>query len=446
MNFFGNYFNRSTPENYTPKTGIARYLEVFWDHMGKLLGMNLMCFAAFLPAAMGLSFGMVFQNFWLTCLGGLVGGFLFCPVFLSSLSVSLCCYLNAPMSWFTLLVHQLKAGHKRTALEGAVFGGIAGCLLAAGQFFWKLVEIGSLPAPIIWLCLCLDFFLLALLFVLLELPLAVSIQPVKQRLHDGLFMVLMTAPVRICSAALVLLLWCALGISLFPVSIPFAVVVGFWPLLLLLAQLWLPVHELSALEELAVKTEPQQSPGKPKRRNLGLILGILVAFSILLGIVQFRSAYQKPDIQIAVVHSEALPDSVCEALEASLEALVGDRNGDGTEQVLLNDYVVSFDGSAADMDVQTAGMTRLITDLNARDSCIYIVEDADGFLSAYADLMNTEQTHMWSQLSVLSGLDAGTYSDLDAIQQDLYGQALLSDYLVIPTLECPHDLISLLLK
>ncbi len=445
MNLFGNLFNRSAPEGYTPKTGAARYFEVFWEHLGKMLGLNLLCFVCFLPLAMGISLGLTFENFWLTALGGLAGGFLACPAWISALGVCICCFLDLPISWFFLWKQNMKPCWRKAAREGSVFGAAAGCLLAAGQFLLDLVAVGNLPAPVVWLGLCFDLLVLVLLFVLLVLPLAVSTAPVKTRFQESISYMI-TFPGRMLSATLGLLLWCMLGISLFPVSIPFAVVIGFWPLLLLLAQLWLPLLDLSALEETAMEAEAAASPKEPKRRNLELLLGGLVLVSMLQGVILFYSAYREPDLQIAVVHSEALPDSVAAALEASLEELVGDQNGDGSVQVVINDYVLVFDGSAADMDIQTAGMTQLVTDLNTKDSCIYIVEDEEGFLSAYADLMDTARQQRWSEVSVLSELDAGTYSILDDIQKDLSGHVLLSDYLVIPTLECSIELITLLLK
>ncbi len=154
---------------------------------------------------------------------------------------------------------------------------------------------------------------------------------------------------------------------------------------------------------------------------------------------------READLSIAFVHSDTLPDSVKSALEKSFGELIGDRNGDGVVSIEINDYEVVFDGSAADSDMQTAGVTLLVTDLSQSISSIYIVEDADGFLAAYEDQVDASAMRTWSEVPALSALEAGTYSRVEDISVDHTGQELLAKYVVFPSDDCAEDILEILL-
>ena len=133
------------------------------------------------------------------------------------------------------------------------------------------------------------------------------------------------------------------------------------------------------------------------------------------------------------------------ALEDSLAALVGDRNGDGRALVQVNDYTVVFDGSAENVDVQTAGSTLLVTDVAAGVSALYLVEDPQGFLERYADKVNATGALQWKDCPALAGLDAGSYAALEDIATDLPGQGLLGTLTVLPSQSAEDDILTLLL-
>ena len=124
-----------------------------------------------------------------------------------------------------------------------------------------------------------------------------------------------------------------------------------------------------------------------------------------------------------------------QALEDSLATLVGDRNGDGVARAQVNDYVVVFDGSAANADMQTAGATLLVSDVAAGVSALYVVEDPEGFLARYSDRVDGARRALWADCPALAGLDAGTYSTLEDIETDLTGQSLLAPLSVLPSLD-----------
>ena len=153
---------------------------------------------------------------------------------------------------------------------------------------------------------------------------------------------------------------------------------------------------------------------------------------------------EEPDLQIAVVHAETLPDGVLSALESALSSQVGDLNGDGRAWVMVNDYPVVFDGSAKDTDIQTAGMARLVTDMAVGDSALFAVADVDGFLANYADKVDGDAAALWGDCPALAGLNAGVFSTTEDIYTDVDGQTLLTGLTVFPARSAGAEALALL--
>lgn len=128
----------------------------------------------------------------------------------------------------------------------------------------------------------------------------------------------------------------------------------------------------------------------------------------------------------------------------SLAAQVGDLNGDGSARVMVNDYPVVFDGSARDMDIQTAGMARLVTDAAAGDSALFAVADAEGFLANYADRVDEARAVRWGDCPALAGLNAGTFSTAEDVYRDVDGQTLLVGLTVFPARSAGAEALALL--
>lgn len=170
----------------------------------------------------------------------------------------------------------------------------------------------------------------------------------------------------------------------------------------------------------------------------------MVCVSLFAGMLGTLLNRVEPDLQIAIVHGETLPDGVLAALEDALSARVGDLNGDGKAWVMVNDYPVVFDGSATDTDIQTAGMARLVTDVVSGDSALFAVADVDGFLANYADKMGGNAAVLWEDCPGLAGLDAGVFSTVEDIYTDVDGQTLLAGLTVFPTRSAGAEALVLL--
>lgn len=457
MDLFGlnRFFDGSGGER-PPKSGPGRWFQAFWDNLGGLLGGNLLTFAGFLPLALGVSLGLVYENFWITLLGGGIGGALAGVFWAPMVSLAAQAFRGGTRGWFARWRKALGKAPLPAALAGGALGLLAGGFLQTAGLFTQLLGGGDRPPLPVWAVLWADLFLLSLAAAVLFPALCVGEGggPGIRRLAA----LLAAAPGRICAAALAVLLWCALGAAVFPVSVPFALAVGFWPPALLTAQLLLPgLERVFGLPD----WEPE-GPGPVRapagdgltaaqrgeiwwRRRGPVVVILTVCVGLLLWGGRMLLDAREPDLQIAVVHAQPLPDGVRGALERSLAELAGDLNGDGTALVQVNDYTVVFDGSAADSDLQTAGVTLLVTDLAMGDSALFLVEDAENFLARYADKVDGDAPALWADCPALAGLDAGSWSALDDMGTDLPGQELLGPLTVLPARAARGEVLGILL-
>lgn len=447
MDLFG--MNRFTGEpRNSPQKGSARFFQTFWDNMGGLLAGNFLTFLGFLPLALGVSLGLVYENVWITLLSGALGGALAGVFWTALLSLSVQALRGGTRGWLGRWRLASVRALPASAASGSVLSVLSGGLLAVGGFAGELLAQGNRSPLPVWMLLVLDFFLLSFAAALVFPALCAGDGRLRFREIRDLFA---ASPLRALAAAGGTLLWCALLTALFPVSVPFAVVIGFWPLSLFTAQLLLP-----ALESTYSLPEPmEESSSQSGLRRRGEIFWrrrwpVVVILTVGLGLLLWGGAnfltQREPDIQIAVVHAQPLPDSVRSTLEDSLSALVGDRNGDGKALAQVNDYTVVFDGGAVDSDMQTAGATLLVTDVAAGVSAFYLVEDASGFLERYNDKVEAERSALWGDCPSLAGLDAGSYTVLENMTENLPGQDLLAPFTVLPSRSAEDELLETLLN
>lgn len=188
-----------------------------------------------------------------------------------------------------------------------------------------------------------------------------------------------------------------------------------------------------------------------KRRNwwdyhkYWVLLGAvaLIGCAFLVRDIFFRL---KPDYQVGYVSRTAPPEKVLEALQARLEELGEDVNGDGRVTVELLTYTLGFDAvSMIDVDAASAGITRLTVDLTAGRVYVLLLDDPEGFQGrmgalsyldgrlpplddpAYGASDWTGMVYAWDDCPVLANMDLGTYTRfLDLSEQKLNGQEAMA--------------------
>ena len=218
-------------------------------------------------------------------------------------------------------------------------------------------------------------------------------------------------------------------ILLFPVSIFWAVLFGFWLPGLAAMQTLFPV--LRQEYSVQVRTIPRPTaPDKPltaqeqKKRshanwwyyNWGIVA---VAAMVIVGVAYVAHGLLTtvdPDYTVAVVTAEALPDEAVQHLQTALADYAEDANGDGAVIVQVNNYTWSADAALTDMNGQMAGATQMNTDLANGESKIWILDDPEGFEQAYGALSEKlgadwqAKLIPWSSQPALSGLELGSYN------------------------------------
>jgi hypothetical protein len=127
----------------------------------------------------------------------------------------------------------------------------------------------------------------------------------------------------------------------------------------------------------------------------------------------------KPDVIVAYIGRDALPEETAQALETALSAYADDRNGDGKAAVELRQYATNRSG-----DLETAiyynyaADTTLLADITAGESYLFLVEDPAGVQRAYQifakpdgsppeenDFEAMDKVYRWSDCPVLTDLD-----------------------------------------
>ena len=217
-------------------------------------------------------------------------------------------------------------------------------------------------------------------------------------------------------------------VLLFPVSVFWAVLFGFWLPGLAAMQILFPV--LRQEYGVEVRTVPRPAePDKPltaqeqKKRSRanwwyyhwGIVAVAAVLVVSVIYVAHGLLTTVDPDYTVAVVTAESLPDEAVQNLQTALETRADDANGDGTVIVQVNNYTWSANASLTDMNGQMAGATQMNTDLANGESRIWILEDPDGFEAAYGALSEKlgenwqAQLIPWNQQPTLSKLNLGSY-------------------------------------
>ena len=418
--------------NEPEKKGFARFCQMFGRDLGQLLGTNLMVCILCLPAALGVSLGVTLFSLPLTVVLSAATGLL---VGIDGLLLAECCLRslqNDPSQWLPRAKQSIAAHWKSACAVGAVGTLLLGLLCFVSAFLFEAAaQQGYYPGLAVLVFLALDFLVLAVggTLCMAALPLEGSGHLSFPALLRRVGRLLLSAPGRCIAAGVVMLAGIGGMILLFPVSVFWAVLFGFWLPGLAAMQTLFPV--LRQEYGVQVRTIPRPAaPEKPltaqeqKKRsranwwyyNWGIVT---VAAMVIVGVAYVAHGLLTtvdPDYTVAVVTAEALPDEAVQRLQTALADYAEDANGDGAVIVQVNNYTWSADAALTDMNGQMAGATQMNTDLANGESKIWILEDPDGFEQAYGALsekLGAEwQTKLmpWSDLPALSGLELGSYN------------------------------------
>ena len=423
---------RGVGPNEPEKKGFARFCQMVGRDLGQLLGTNLMVCVLCLPAALGVSLGVTLLSLPLTVGFGAVTGLLAGPAMMLLADCALRSLQNDPSQWIPRAKQTLSTRWKTACTFGAVGTLVLGLLCFVSAFLFEAAaQQGYYPGLAVLIFLALDFLVLAVGGTLCAAALALE-EPEKLSLGALLRRagkLLLTAPGRCVAAGVVMLAGIGGMILLFPVSVFWAVLFGFWLPGLAATQILFPALrreygvEVRAIPRPAASDKPLTAQEQKKRSRANWWYyhwGIVAVAAVLIISVVYVAhgllTTVDPDYTVAVVTSESLPDEAVQRLQTALEAYADDANGDGAVIVQVNNYTWSANASLTDMNGQMAGATQMNTDLANGESKIWILEDPEGFEQAYGALSEKlgadwqAKLIPWSQQPILSALDLGSYN------------------------------------
>lgn len=140
---------------------------------------------------------------------------------------------------------------------------------------------------------------------------------------------------------------------------------------------------------------------------------------------------KSPDVQIAYVGASLLPEDTVSALETAFASIVSDFNNDGEIIVQINQYVEGAPNADADTAYyEYASEITLISDISNCDSYFFLMDNPELFQQKFqllasfdgkcpdeGDYSVQDKIIPWSDCSVLSGQNLGTYSAILAGKQ-----------------------------
>ena len=386
--------------NEPEKKGFARFCQMVGRDLGQLLGTNLIVCVLCLPAALGVSLGVTLLSLPVTVVCSLLTGLLVGPAMLLLADCALRSLQNDPSQWLPRAKQTLAAHWKSACGFGCIGTLVLGLLCFVSAFvFEAAAQQGYYPGLAILVFLALDFLVLAVLATLCAAVLPLQL-PAPDSLLRRAGRLLAVAPARCVLAGVLMLAGIGGMILLFPVSIFWAVLFGFW------------LPGLAAMQTLFPVL--RQEYGVEVRWGI-----VAVAAMVIVGVAYVAHGLLTtvdPDYTVAVVTAEALPDEAVQRLQTALADYAEDANGDGTVVVQVNNYTWSADAALTDMNGQMAGATQMNTDLANGESKIWILDDPEGFEQAYGALsekLGAEwQTKLipWRSQPALSGLELGSYN------------------------------------
>ena len=415
--------------NEPEKKGVARFCQMVGRDLGQLLGTNLMVCALCLPAALGVSLGVTLFSLPLTVVCSAATGLLVGPAMVLLADCALRSLQNDPSQWLPRAKQTLAAHWKAACGFGCIGTLVLGLLCFVSAFvFEAAAQQGYYPGLAILVFLALDFLVLAVLGTLCAAVLPLQL-PAPDSLLRRAGRLLAAAPARCVLAGVIMLAGIGGMILLFPVSVFWAVLFGFWLPGLAAMQTLFPVlrqtygvqvrtilHPAAPDKPLTAQEQKKRSRANWWYYNWGIVA---VAAMVVVGVAYVAHGLLTtvdPDYTVAVVTAEALPDEAVQHLQTALADYAEDVNGDGAVVVQVNNYTWSANASLTEQNQQMAGATQMNTDLSSGESKIWILEDPEGFEAAYGALREKlgenwkTQLILWSQQSTLSNLDLGSYN------------------------------------
>lgn len=197
-------------------------------------------------------------------------------------------------------------------------------------------------------------------------------------------------------------------------------------------------NNADGLAKLIEASSPEQMTKSQKRKNWWhyykwyMIVGFILFAALIYIAGNAMGLFTKsPDLQIAYVGVNPLPEDTVSALEQIFATLIADFNRDGEVIVKVNQY--TGDPNAEDTETayyQYASEITLVGDISSCESYLFLLEDPQSFQREYqilaepdgncpgnADYSVGGKVIAWTDCPLLSSADLGSYTILAAGQE-----------------------------
>ena len=307
------------------KKGLARFAQMVGRDFGQLIATNFLTCLLILPAALGVSLGVILLNFPLTLLAGLLTGL---PAGIGLLLMADCCLrslCNDPSPWLDRASRTIRSRWKAALPLGSLTVTLLGGLSFVWAFLFAVLDQGGqYPGGAVLVFLGFDMLVLAVggslvLAVLTALPAGQASLGGALR---GAGHMLLLSPGRSLAGSGVILAGVAVLILFFPVSTFWAILFGFWLPVLAAMQIFFPalrrLYYALEVEAPEAGPEPDASLTEKQKRaarranwwhyHWGLVVaGVVLAASVVYVIHGLNTTID-PDYSVAVVTADTLPD------------------------------------------------------------------------------------------------------------------------------------------
>lgn len=140
--------------------------------------------------------------------------------------------------------------------------------------------------------------------------------------------------------------------------------------------------------------------------------------------------HKSPDLQIAYIGKTILPQDTIHAMEQIFASLAEDYNQDGEILIQIRQYISNSRNSDAETAYyQYASEITLLGDISEGESYFFLMDNPQSFQQEYqllaspdgncpnqADYSVDDKTILWSDCSILSEAEAGSYTEIIAGQ------------------------------
>ena len=190
---------------------------------GRLYPASLLCCLGFLPAFLLVWLGVASWQFWISLLGGALGGLLGAQVLCGLFDTVFRVLRGDKTPWKQSYAMAWKQNWKDALLPGALAGGFL------GLWAWVVMELPQMTdvPGTVWLCMAVGWFFLLGLFTYVFAQLVLVRLSFGRLMKNAAFLFMGFLPRTLAATAIQGVYWAAVLIPM-PYTLPVLLITGFW--------------------------------------------------------------------------------------------------------------------------------------------------------------------------------------------------------------------------